>query len=70
MSADIKLSLYGIRCVNCRRDFVSIDRTMLELFAYEHVRHGDILYLCTVTAPPELRGIEANLEPIFKEQIV
>jgi hypothetical protein len=64
---DLKLSLYGIRCDQCQKQFVSTDRVELEIFAHEHVAHRALLFLCTVTDPPEMRGKSANFSPVFKE---
>lgn len=67
----IRLSLYGIRCEACpaKPDFISTNRTLLEMFAHEHVGHGRLLYLATIVEPPEMRGMSANFDPVFKEKV-
>lgn len=70
VNGTLKLSLHGIRCGACDiPDLVSTDKAAIEMFAREHIGHGKLLFLATVTDPPEMKGTPANFEPHFKKEI-
>lgn len=67
---ELQLQVNGVRCGSCTiPDLMTSDTTMVEIFVREHIQHGQILFLATITDPPEMRGLTANFEPIFKGQI-